>query len=93
MAWFLVILGKDGGEKEGIKQREEKGEMPLIYLLEKHIKKEVEGGNESTEKRKGAERQRRGEERWEAGPRGRAVLRTERDWGCLSRGGTSGRGS
>lgn len=53
-----------------------------MYLLEKHIKKEVEEENErSTEKRKGAERQRRGEERWEAGPRGRAVLRTERDWG------------
>lgn len=43
MAWVLVILGKEGGQKEGTKQREEKGEMPLMYLLEKHIKKEVEG--------------------------------------------------
>lgn len=69
MAWFLVILGKDGGEKEGIKQREEKGEMPLIYLLEKHIKKEEERETErSTEKR---EQRDKGEEekggRWDQG--------------------------
>lgn len=43
MAWVLVILGKEGGQKEETKQREEKGGMPLMYLLEKHIKKEVEG--------------------------------------------------
>lgn len=37
MAWVMVILGKDREEEEETKQREEKGEMPLLCLLEKHV--------------------------------------------------------
>lgn len=66
-------------ERKKREKNKEKGEMPLILPPgETYKEREVEGGNaRHTEKRKGAERQRR-EERWETGQRGRAVLRTER---------------
>lgn len=54
MAWFMVVLGKDGGEKGGKKKRE----MPLVYLLEKHVKKEEKWRVERS-KEKGEEREQR----------------------------------
>lgn len=38
MACFVVLLRKDGGEMEG--KRAEKGEVPLLYILEKQGKEE-----------------------------------------------------
>lgn len=54
MAWFMVILGKDGEEKG----RKKKREMPLVYLLEKHVKKEEKWRVERS-KEKGEEREQR----------------------------------
>lgn len=42
MAWFLVILGKEGGEKEGIKQRRERRDAIDVPPGETH--KERSGG-------------------------------------------------
>lgn len=48
VSWF-VVLGKDGGGGREEKQRGEKGEMPLLNILEKHVKKKINGGGRGME--------------------------------------------
>lgn len=60
MAWFLVILGKDGEDKEG-KNREEKGEMPLILPPgETHKEREVQTGEQRKEREQRDKGERKG---------------------------------
>lgn len=71
MAWFMVILGKDGGEKGGKKKKRDAIGLSTGETCKE--RREMEGGKEQGEgRRKGAKGQKR-EKRWETGPRGRAV--------------------